>query len=121
VARPGNAAGGSGDAHSHNVRQYCLCLRLSHKSASAAVCCDFSNGQCEGVADVDSAHRRGGRRHVCDLVVDLSNALDLCDSLASKQQRGYPCSGAPPRAADSFLRYVEEAMPDARAVVTSKS
>jgi hypothetical protein len=56
---------------------------LSHKSATTAVCCRILQParRCERVANVDSVHNRGGRRQVCELVGDFSNALDLCDSL----------------------------------------
>jgi hypothetical protein len=63
--------------------------RLLHSSEAVAQVGDHgrllwgspTSRRCEGIADVDSAHSRGGRRHARELVVDFSNALDLCDSL----------------------------------------
>src|SRR3954452_3496628 len=40
--------------------------------------------RCDGVAVLESARSRGGRRQVRDLIGDMSNAVDLCNSLTRR-------------------------------------
>jgi regulator of protease activity HflC (stomatin/prohibitin superfamily) len=64
-------------------------VRLSHKSATAARRCRILQPRRDvaGGADVDLAPRRWRPRRVRDHVRVLSNAADLCDSLASLPPR----------------------------------
>jgi hypothetical protein len=73
-----------------NTHDYCVRLRLSHKSATAASRCRILQRRRDiaGGADVDLAPRRWGPRRVRDRVGVLSNGADLCDSLRRKGQSG---------------------------------
>lgn len=64
-------------------------LRLSHKSATAACGSEILQPTSDvlPIADDYVASLGCGRRHVRVDVGDFSNVRDLCDGLASKQQR----------------------------------